>query len=136
MKTKSARRTLHEVGTSMKLLQNRYLQFSNVYGPWPEPISNYMDVSIVYFDTQTLMIKEAFIIMALNDRAKSCFDQLDWFIDCRFASGIISVSVYFCCYLCRLNISVRSVSEHLLKISKLSLIPALQISGFHPRSAN
>jgi len=43
MKTKSARRTLHEVGTSMKLLQNRYLQFSNVYGPWPEPISNYMD---------------------------------------------------------------------------------------------
>ena len=46
MKFKSARRTLHEVGTSMKVLQNRYLQFSNVYGPWPEPLSNYMDVSI------------------------------------------------------------------------------------------
>ena len=45
MKFKSARRTLHEVGTSMKVLQNRYLQFSNVYGPWPEPLSNYMDVS-------------------------------------------------------------------------------------------
>lgn len=43
MKFKSARRTLHEVGTSIKALNNRYLQFSNVYGPWPEPLSNYMD---------------------------------------------------------------------------------------------
>ncbi|KAF6020114.1 cathD [Bugula neritina] len=39
----SARKQLHEVGTSVQGLIHRYQQFSNVYGPWPEPLSNYLD---------------------------------------------------------------------------------------------
>lgn len=44
----SARRQLHEVRTSMQKLNNRYHQFEQVNGPWPEPLSNYMDVSIEF----------------------------------------------------------------------------------------
>jgi len=43
---KTARRTLHEVGTELEGLRNKY-QFA-VGGPWPEPLSNYMDVSFVF----------------------------------------------------------------------------------------
>ncbi|XP_067934354.1 lysosomal aspartic protease-like isoform X2 [Watersipora subatra] len=39
----SARRQLHDVGTSLEGLRNKYFQFGKVYGPWPEPLSNYMD---------------------------------------------------------------------------------------------
>lgn len=44
MKFETARKQLHEVGTDLKMLENKYRKFANVYGPWPEPLSNYMDV--------------------------------------------------------------------------------------------
>jgi len=45
---KSVRRTYEEVGTSVHSLQQKYLSnyiTDNVYGPAPEPLSNYLDVS-------------------------------------------------------------------------------------------
>ena len=43
---KSARRSLYEVGTSIEAVKDKYM--NNYDAPTPEPLSNYMDVSILY----------------------------------------------------------------------------------------